>query len=145
VNASYSNGALVIYTDENSGMSAEGIVLSFNAEQQYVLLVKDPDGDWDVVRAEPTEVAANLGDDPLTFPGKHPAVTADNIFVVQCEAEDGPNFELFATPTAVEAAHPEVEDLRIRLMEAIADPGEKFEMDGTYYVTFRSVQGDLSK
>lgn len=135
------NGDLVIYTDTNSGLSAEGIVLAYTAEDQYVVLVKDPDDDWDIVRAETNEVAPNQAVEPLTFPGSA-SFTPDNIFVVECATDDGPSYELFATPSAVEVAHPEFDGLRVLLMEAIADPGEKFEM-GTYFVSFRSVQGDI--
>lgn len=123
------------------------LVMRYNeADWQYNLLHMDEDGKWMTSWIDWGDVRPDTTAHPLRFPGQqNESVTAENIFVVECETENGPSIELFAAPTAVEAAYPEVPDLRIRLMEAIADPGEKFEMDGTYYVSFRSVQGELSK
>jgi hypothetical protein len=139
LNASYTNGSLVTYTDANSGISAEGIVLSFSAEQQYVILLKDPDGEWDIVRAEVSEVSANTTDDPLTLPGNESGLPY--VFVVAGFTEDSlPTLEVYHGIHALIADHP---DWERAALGAVADPEEPMTVPDpvSTHIRFMPVKG----
>lgn len=134
-------GDLVVW--DAAGTTVESIVFDYDpGDDEYNLLYQEENGTWATTWLATNHLSPNESDNPLRFPGRPD--TPENIFVVTAEGPEGPVIELYASPQAVENAHPEVEELRTKIMEAVADPGEKVELDGSYYLSFRSIQGAVA-
>jgi hypothetical protein len=132
-------GDLVVW--DADGPIVESIVLAYDpGDDEYNLLFKEESGAWMTAWMETKHLSPNESDKPLRFPGS--ASAPENILVVTDHSPDGPIHGLYSSPSAVEAAYPDVDELRTRIMEAVADPDEPIHIGGDLLLAFRPVQGE---
>lgn len=133
--------------DERRRDKRRGILLQYDDSDDSILIihpVDDSETEWDFTWLH-GEGAVDISSsaEGLALRRQFPIHT-EHVFVVEAEGPDGPVIELYASPAAVADAHPDVEDLRTRIMEAVADPGERVYLDGEVYLSFRSIQGEIA-
>lgn len=144
--AIYTSGTPITWAhNPEQGEHTEGLVIDYDEdEEKYHVLHLDETGAWMTNWIEAESISPNQRDEPLRFPGS--SVTAENLFVVLHETtlSEPPVIELYTSPQAMESAFPNVEDLRVKIMEAVADPGENIDLGGGSHLSFRFPQGETA-
>jgi hypothetical protein len=142
--------------DEPSGEEITGIVVDFDSDDTYQVLSVDSDGKLttdEYIEGHGARLSlgkAKASDLPKEM--RHCLGTGgpEHVFVIDWMEDSVPNVQVFADPTAVnefmeseEGADDGTPDnLQLKLMEAVADPGERIDLGPARGVRFCSVAGN---
>lgn len=142
----FENGTWVTGEDTNGTSFKRGLVVDFDQGDGEHMVVVDPSGLADIAKesmqrwCRPDDIETA---DAPEWAGGGP----EHVFVLDWMDDNVPNVQAFADPAAVTDWLDEraPENLQLKLMESVADPGERVELscsDGEVGVRFCAVAGN---